>query len=87
MRLIEIEKLPLFRCFRFVKVRPSELPDRKIPGANPIAGCDVEGPHQKPRFKESGKTCLPLPAESNHEIAKPLTAILFGSREDGLFGV
>jgi hypothetical protein len=33
----------------------SELPDRKIPGANPIGGCDVEGPQQKPRFKESDK--------------------------------
>ena len=74
----------LTRC---VNHRPSELPDRKISGANPIFGCDVEDPHQKPRFKESDKTCLPLPAESNDEIAKPLTAILFRSREDGLFRV
>jgi hypothetical protein len=67
--------------------RPSELPGRKIPGAHPIGGCDVEDPHQKPRFKQSDKTCLPLPAESKDEIAKPLTAILFRSREDGLFRV
>ena len=32
------------------------------------------------------QSCL-LPAESNDEIAKPLTAILFWGGEDGLFRV
>ena len=86
-RSISLEKLPLLGCVRGQAFATSTRPGMRHGAAIfnreiaafcfPLAGGVVE-------FRK--QSCL-LPAESNDEIAKPLTAILFWGGEDGLFRV